>query len=430
MFLDSLDIANRALQHCGQPQILSVTEDTKANVETTFAYDKLRRVELQRNFWRFATKLVVLRAFDTSTMVLEPTLYSSTTQYSPGAIVSDANNYLWFSTAENNTGNTPGGNNEFWQPYFGPLTIEPWDTTGATAYWAGELVYVQIPNGAGTAPLYQIYMSLVNANSDTPNTATAWSATVTYNGDQAVTYSGTQWYSLIELNLNNIPTQAPAAWVSTTAYISPNEVAASDGFVYQASQSSQGLNPAYGANPTYWTNTDILAAWSATPTQTVSDIAWAPVTATMKRLQLLYPVGTGPSSESETRNVFRLPSNYLKAAPQDPKAGSTNYLGAPSGIQYEDWNFQDKYLVSGDSGPIIFRFIADVIKVRDMNDMFCEGLALKIATGVAKSLTQSHEKLVDLASEYKMVMGDARTANLIEIGPIEPPEDDFIVCRM
>ena len=61
--------------------------------------------------------------------------------------------------------------------------------------------------------------------------------------------------------------------------------------------------------------------------------------------------------------------------------------------------------------------------------MFCEGLALRLATGIAKSLTQSHEKLTDLASEYKLVMGDARMANFIETGPIEPPVDSFITCR-
>jgi len=429
MFLDSLDIANRALQHCGQPQILSVTEDTKANVETSFAYDKLRRVELQRNIWRFATKLAVLRACDTYTMILQPTLYNSATQYGPGSIVSDTNGYFWYSNSENNIGNTPGGNNEVWEPYFGSVTIEPWDTTGTTAYWAGELVYVQFPGGAGTYPLYQIYMSLQNANSDTPNTATPWSSTVTYNGDQAVTYSGTQWYSLIELNLGNTPTQAPAAWSATTAYIITNKVAATDGFIYEASGSSQGLNPANGANSGSWTNTNTLAAWSATPTQTVADIAWAPISATMVRQKLTYPIGTGPSSESETRNVFRLPANFLKPAPQDPKAGSSSFLGAPSGIQYEDWDYQDKYIVSSETGPLIYRFIADIIRVRDMDDMFCEGLALRLATGIAKSLTQSHEKLTDLASEYKLVMGDARMANFIETGPIEPPVDSFITCR-
>ena len=149
----------------------------------------------------------------------------------------------------------------------------------------------------------------------------------------------------------------------------------------------------------------------------------------MVRQKLTYPIGTGPSSESETRNVFRLPANFLKPAPQDPKAGSSSFLGAPSGIQYEDWDYQDKYIVSSETGPLIYRFIADIIRVRDMDDMFCEGLALRLATGIAKSLTQSHEKLTDLASEYKLVMGDARMANFIETGPIEPPVDSFITCR-
>ena len=169
-FLDSLDIANRALQHCGQTQIVSPTEDSKNNLETAFAYDKVRRAELRRNDWRFAIRKAVLRAVDTGTMLLHPAAYDSTVTYQAGAIVADTNNQLWLSMAEGNINNTPGGNNEIWDMYFGPLTIEPYDTTGSTNYWTGELVYKP-----GALPgSYNIFMSLENANTDVPDTATVW----------------------------------------------------------------------------------------------------------------------------------------------------------------------------------------------------------------------------------------------------------------
>src|ERR1019366_1592588 len=98
---------------------------------------KVRRSELQRNIWVFATRKVVLRAVDVNTMLLVPTLYNAATTYLPGAIVEDANKQMWFSLAEANLNNAPGGNNDVWEAYFGPRTIEPYDATGTTVYWTG-----------------------------------------------------------------------------------------------------------------------------------------------------------------------------------------------------------------------------------------------------------------------------------------------------
>ena len=425
-FLDSMDIANSALQKCGAPQILSPTEDSKVNTEASFSYDKLRRVELRRNTWRFATRKVCLRAVDTNTMLVQPTLYNAATTYQPGAIVADANNQWWLSMTEENLNNAPGGNNEVWEAYFGPKTIEPWDTTGGTTYWTGELVYMSTASPGG----YVIYQSLVNANSDVPNTTTPWSALVQYNGDAVVSYLGQQWNSLLELNLNVTPATGPLNWASGTTYSTAQTVTGSDHLIY----SSVG-NGNIGHDPTtdggvHWTNTNVANGWILAPIQIASSINWRVILATMTNLSFSYPLGSGPSSQSETRNVFRLPAGYLKVAPQDPKAGSSNFLGAPSGIMYEDWLFSGDYIVSRDTGPIIFRFIADMTTVSQFDDMFCEGLACRIAIGICPSVTQSTEKVKEIEAEYKVFMGEARTVNAIEIGPVEPPEDDFITCRI
>ena len=128
-------------------------------------------------------------------------------------------------------------------------------------------------------------------------------------------------------------------------------------------------------------------------------------------------------------NVFHLPGNFLKIAPQGPKAGANPYLGAPTGLAYTDWNLEGNLMVSQEIQPIIFRFVADVTKVRNMDDMFCEGLACRIAAEVCEPLTQSSAKLTTIAGVYAKFMGDARTTNAIEIGSEEPPEDDLITCR-
>lgn len=424
-FLDSLDIANRALQHCGELAIVSVTEDSKANTECSNAYDKVRRAELQRNNWRFAIRKVVLRPIDTTTMVLVPAVWLSTATYQFGAIVADANGQYWISTAFDNVNFKPGDSGaDAWDMYFGPLTISKYDST--IAYLTGELVYV----AHGNPGQYTIYQSLQSNNSDVPNVATAYDATATYTNDNVVSYLSQQWRCLVPIAVGVTPAVGPAAFDPTATYSAAQTVTGSDTFIYSSVAGSNiGHDPVTDGG-VHWTHTGLPNAWAVTPTIAASSIKWLPLSASMRSLQFSYPVGSGPSSQSESRNVYRLPAGFLKSAPQDPKAGSSSFLGAPSGLIYKDWNFENNYIVTRDVDPIIFRFIADVTEVSSFDDMFCEGLACRLAEAVCQPLTQSGAKLADIASEYKKFMGEARTVNAIEVGPDEPPEDDFITCRI
>jgi hypothetical protein len=363
-------------------------------------------------------------------MELTPLPYNSAETYYPGAIVQDTNGMNWFSMVENNVGNTPGGNNNSWEAYFGPLDVQPYDTTGATAYYAGDLVYLPFPNGTSEQPLYGIYISLANNNSDVPNVGQTYNAANIYSIDQLVKYSGSTYISLIELNKGNTPTNAPAPWNATTSYVTNNTVAGSDGIVYTALQNSLNINPAGGANATYWSNAGVPAAWGLVSNPNPYDLQWLPIGCTLKTVVFSYPIGSGPSTETFSRNVFRLPSGYLKMANQDPRAGDVSILGAPTGRMPTDWYFQSNFFTSMDPGPIVFRFVADITKVIDMDDMFCEGLAARMAYVTCERITQSTEKRGSCRQAYAESMGEARMVNAIEIGPETQPEDDWITTRL
>ncbi len=144
----------------------------------------------------------------------------------------------------------------------------------------------------------------------------------------------------------------------------------------------------------------------------------------------VYPIGAGPAQQTETRNVYRLPANFLRKAPQNPKEGSNSILGAPSGRQYDDWDLEGNFLVTRDVAPIALRFVADITDVTAMDDMFCEGLGARIGLEVCEEVTQSTAKKSTIASEYAKFMGEARSVNGIETGPEEPEQDDYLSCRL
>jgi hypothetical protein len=199
---------------------------------------------------------------------------------------------------------------------------------------------------------------------------------------------GTPYMSLIPLNLGNPPASSPTQW--TTAF-------------------PQGV----GNNQ--WTQ--------------IGGAAF-PFGVTLTTPNLVYPLNAGPVSQTGTRNVYRLPSGFLREAPQDPTAGSTSQLGASTALSYLDWRYEGNYIVTREVGAMVYRFVADITDVSAMDDMFCELIALRIGLEVCEPLTQSSAKLGTIAQMYKQFGGEARTVNGIETGPVEPAEDDFVRCRL
>jgi len=496
-FRTAVDIANRALQHCGALRIdttLGFAEPSRQASECSFVYDKVRLAELRRNVWRFATRKAVLRAIDSNTMILVPALWTVGTTYFNGSIVVDATSQLWISKVGPNLGNDPI-TSPLWQEYFGSMTVTPYDST--TSYYAGEIVYTA--PGDGTA---NVYLSQVNANAVDPSlpsvwiTSTtyskgdvivvypAWSSVTTYTQGQTVSFTdGNVYASLANANLNFSPSTNPLKWAlvpiltissqpvpSTTVInpISPTPVGEwlatttySTGFFvmfngveYVSIVNANTANKP-SSSPTFWSpltggtaymslvNLNYGNSPATSPTQWSTSFvlgpgnqqwlqiggATAPGGVTLASPDIIYPLGTGPASQTRTRNIYQLPAGFLREAPQDPKAGSSSFLGAPSGLFYTDYKYENNYIVTDEAHPILYRFCADTVDVTTMDPMFCEMLGARMALEVCETLTQSADKLRTIASEYEKFGGEARIVNGIETGPTEPPEDDYITAR-
>lgn len=424
MFLSPLDICNRALQHLGVTRIdpaLGFTENSKQAAECAFTYDKVRRAELRRNVWRFATRRAIIRARETTSLFIAPSLWDSTITYLPNALVSDQNGTIWISTTYDNLANTPGAAPGPWQIYFGPLMVSKYDATDS--YWSGELVY-KYP-GDGT---YTIYLSQADDNDTDPATAVDWVSTTTYNKDMIVNYLGTTYLSLIMLNEGNIPSASAANWDIGTTYAASDTVNGSDGYTYTSiAGSNVGNDPT--ATTGYWTQGG-LTPWTSNYSGGSGSFLSTLVSASLSASQPSYPLTTGPVTSEASRNAFYLPANFLREAPQDPKLGAVTYLGGPGAKSYTDWAYEGNWIISRESKPIMLRFVADVADVSSFDDMFCEGLALRMAMQLCETMTQSAGKFQNLAAEYRGMMSEARLVNGIETGSYEPPEDSWLEVRL
>lgn len=432
-FILPVDIANRACQHVGVPRLdrtQGFLEDSQQASQIGDVYGKLRRAELRRNVWRFAIRRSVLRAIDTTTMRLAAALWQEDATYFVGSIVLDGSNNVWISRSPDNLGNNPASSPTLWEPFFGSPMVTLYSDT--TSYFTGELVYTTPGDGTN-----KVYLSLQNNNEDDPETATDWDDEATYYKNQVVTYSAVTYMSLIDFNINQTPSSSPQLWDSGTSYSIGNSVGASDGYIYTSVINANLGNDPIDGDVTKWTNTNVLNPWTREFTGGTGSVKWLQVGGdgapaggvTLATPNIIYPVGCGPSSQDNTRNIYPLPCNFLREAPQDPKAGSHSWIGAPTGLDYNDWNPERDFIISSEQGPIVLRFVADITDVSMMDDMFCEGLGLRIALEVCEPLTQSNAKLNNIAQKYQKFFGEARTVNAIETGSTEPPTDDYLACR-
>ncbi|MDR3562045.1 MAG: hypothetical protein P4N59_11505 [Negativicutes bacterium] len=432
-----VDICNRALQQVGATRIVALTDDSKSAGECQFAYDKLRQSELRRNAWRFAIRQTALRPVNSlsaligqtpsssvplASMLLNPPVYSTAITYPLGAIVADANGVLWQSQIPNNLGGTFGQN---WVEYFGSLQVNPYDTTGQTGYYPGELVYT------ASGGQFSVFLALCYTQNATPGAAQAYnSAQVYYAGAVVQGSNSTLYQCLLNESVGVDPTTVPAPWVATTTYAIGAQVVATDGYVYTSKiNSNTNNNPAGNSQTADWTQNS-PAYWTSLFVAATGSNQWQQITAQVSPIELLYPAGTGPAWQTTTKNIFLLPNGYLRQVPQNSKAGATSFLGAPSGDQYSDWLFEGNFIVTGSSNVIVLKFIADVNEVQTFDPMFCEGLAARLGLELCEPLTQSAQKKSEIEGVYALVMREARTINGIETGATEPPEDDYIACRL
>lgn len=118
-------------------------------------------------------------------------------------------------------------------------------------------------------------------------------------------------------------------------------------------------------------------------------------------------------------NSFTLPSDFLKLMPPD-KDQHYNTL---------DWQVEGKKILTDVVAPLDIRYIYRVTDPNEMDSLFREAFAMRLAEQLCEPLTQSNTKIQLIAADYDKAIEDARKADAFEEVAIEPPEDTWISIR-
>ena len=362
--------------------------------------------------------------------------WSSLTTYSQGQTIVYTDGNTYSSLVAGNLNHVPSSSPTQWAlqptltlqsqavPIFGNTFLQQPQSSPVLEWTIGNTYSI------GSFVMFDAAMWLSIANNNTGNIPDVPSSAFWV----AVT-NGTFATSTIDLNFDNSPI-GNAAWNGGTTYAEDALVTGSDNNVYLSTINGNIANNPVGDNNVHW-----LLIWAINFAIGTGNSQWSQIggAATafgvaLASIPIGYPLNSGPVSGmngqmAANRNMYRLPAGYLCPVGQDPKAGSISFLGAPSGLMYRDWNIENDFIVTQDSATIVFRFVADFTDVTRMDDMFCEGLAARIALAVCEPITQSTAKIQSIRLSYKEYMGEARLRNAIEIGAEEPPMDDYISTR-
>ena len=237
---------------------------------------------------------------------------------------------------------------------------------------------------------------------------TTYSAAVTYaTGDVVADSNGFLWISTKAANLASTPGLGGynAAWVPyfgplvaqlhdiAVAYV-PGDMVYSGAVVYIAIAASTNQAP---PNATYW-----YVVTSATATA------------------IVFPYATAYENDGSTiRKVYRLPANFVRMAPQDPKDPGVARQNVAAGMQYNDWEVESGFLITDDTSGFVMRFVCDQADVTKMDPLLLEVWAAELALVLCEPMTQSAEKRMAVLESYTRLMNTAKMVNAIEAGTTE-----------
>lgn len=121
----------------------------------------------------------------------------------------------------------------------------------------------------------------------------------------------------------------------------------------------------------------------------------------------------------EKARSFTLPASSLRLYEDDPAVVNNN----------KDWVIEGDKILTDDTAPLDIRYIDQITDPNEMDVLFREALAAKIAFELAEEITQSNTKKRDALRAYEDAIAMAKRTNSIEKTSEKPPEDTWVTVR-
>lgn len=119
-------------------------------------------------------------------------------------------------------------------------------------------------------------------------------------------------------------------------------------------------------------------------------------------------------------NSFTLPADCLLVIAPYPEQDNV----------YRDWVIEGRKIISNNSAPIYVRYIKKITDPQQMNILFREALAAKLAFELCEKLTQSNSKKESLRLDYDEVIAKAKKQSAIQSVPIVSADDTWTAVRI
>lgn len=124
---------------------------------------------------------------------------------------------------------------------------------------------------------------------------------------------------------------------------------------------------------------------------------------------------------------FALPTDFVRLIEVDGMSGVSSVLG---GIGHTvDYSIEGRYITCNDSGPIFIRYVYLNSTVTDMDNLFTEAIACRVALECSTEIKQNDANYQKLSSDYNYIISTAKRADSIETPGEVIEEDDWLKAR-
>lgn len=139
------------------------------------------------------------------------------------------------------------------------------------------------------------------------------------------------------------------------------------------------------------------------------------------------------------KNAWNFSVKWEELAPDVTAPGNPNYtvrylipadcLRVLDIDETDDWQIESGYIICNVADAINVKFVRRVTVVNEMDELFRDAFACRIAIEFCDRLTQKRSKRQEIIGEYAAFMAQAANVDAIENPNARFPEDEWITCR-